>query len=124
MAERPVILVQDLRYAYRKAPRGQPPALDGLSFEVQRGEIFGLLGPNGAGKTTAVRILTTLLRPDGGQALVDGFDVMRQPLEDGVTRRQSPARHTSPHVSRLSSTDAGREGCGPPMNAAPHYRDR
>ncbi len=76
-----VIRVQDLHYAYRKAPRGQPPALDGLSFEVQRGEIFGLLGPNGAGKTTAVRILTTLLMPDSGSAVVAGFDVVRQPLE-------------------------------------------
>jgi len=76
-----VIQVEDLHYRYRRAPAGQPPALDGLSFDVRRGEIFGLLGPNGAGKTTAVRILTTLLRPDSGRASVAGFDVVRQPLE-------------------------------------------
>ena len=54
-------------------------ALDGLSFDVEPGTIFGLLGPNGAGKTTAVKILTTLARPDGGEARVAGIDVVAQP---------------------------------------------
>ncbi|HEY5016580.1 MAG TPA: ATP-binding cassette domain-containing protein, partial [Streptosporangiaceae bacterium] len=57
---------------------GTVKALDGVSFEVPRGTVLGLLGPNGAGKTTAVRILTTLLQPDGGRALVEGRDVVRQ----------------------------------------------
>jgi magnesium chelatase family protein len=52
------------------------------------------------------------------------LEVLRQPLGEGVTRIQSPARHKSPHFSRLSSTDDGREGCGPQMKATPHYRDR
>jgi ABC-2 type transport system ATP-binding protein len=62
-------------------------ALDGMSFNVKRGSIFGLLGPNGAGKTTLLKILTTLIRPTSGCARVEGFDVVAQPLE--VRRRIS-----------------------------------
>ena len=60
-------------------------AVDGMSFAVERGKIFGLLGPNGAGKTTVLKVLTTLLRPTSGQARIEGFDVAAQPLE--VRRR-------------------------------------
>ena len=58
---------------------GDTEALRGVSFEIPRATVLGVLGPNGAGKTTAVRILTTLLRPDGGRALIDGIDVVAQP---------------------------------------------
>jgi ABC-2 type transport system ATP-binding protein len=58
---------------------GATRALDGLDFSVPPGAILGVLGPNGAGKTTAVRILTTLLRPDSGAAWVTGLDVLREP---------------------------------------------
>jgi ABC-2 type transport system ATP-binding protein len=60
---------------------GRPvKAVDGVSFDVRRGEIFGLLGPNGAGKTTTIGILTTRVLPTGGRALVDGIDVVRDPV--------------------------------------------
>lgn len=56
---------------------GQVAALRNASFEVKRGEIFGLIGPDGAGKSTLIRIITTLLRADSGQAVVEGLDVVR-----------------------------------------------
>jgi ABC-2 type transport system ATP-binding protein len=58
---------------------GKVRALDGLDFAVPEGTILGLLGPNGAGKTTAVRILTTLIKPDAGSATVAGIDVVKSP---------------------------------------------
>ncbi len=58
---------------------GTVVALDGVAFEVPAGTVFGLLGPNGAGKTTAIRILTTILRPDAGRAEILGLDVLRRP---------------------------------------------
>jgi ABC-2 type transport system ATP-binding protein len=75
----PIIAAEGLAYRYRRGAADRP-ALDGLSFTVQRGEIVGLLGPNGAGKTTAVRILTTILRPHAGRAVVAGHDVAERPL--------------------------------------------
>ncbi len=72
------IEARDLRKRY-----GSVEALRGIDLTVDTGTVFGLLGPNGAGKTTAVRILTTLVRPDGGSARVDGIDV----LADGARLR-------------------------------------
>jgi ABC-2 type transport system ATP-binding protein len=69
----PAILVEGLTKSF-----GEVRALRGIDLSVPRGTVLGVLGPNGAGKTTAVRILTTLLLPDGGRALVEGYDVVRQ----------------------------------------------
>ncbi|HHX72483.1 MAG TPA: ATP-binding cassette domain-containing protein [Clostridiales bacterium] len=68
------IEVKDLRKSFKDAE-----VLKGVDFEVKRGEIFALLGSNGAGKTTIVKILTTLLKQDGGAAVVNGFDVASKP---------------------------------------------
>jgi ABC-2 type transport system ATP-binding protein len=68
-----VIRVADIKRSF-----GKVVAVDGVSFDVRRGEIFGLLGPNGAGKTTTVEMLEGLTRPDSGQAEVLGYDVSRQ----------------------------------------------
>ena len=57
---------------------GQLSAVDGVSFEVNKGEIFGFLGPNGAGKTTTINILCTLLLPTKGTVMVNGYDVLKQ----------------------------------------------
>ncbi len=70
---KPTILAEGLEKRF-----GETRALRGLDLAAQEGTVLGVLGPNGAGKTTAVRILTTLLRPDAGHAEVAGFDVVRQ----------------------------------------------
>jgi ABC-2 type transport system ATP-binding protein len=69
------IVVEGLEKTYGKNIR----ALDGVSFRVREGEVFGLLGPNGAGKSTTVRVLATLTQPDAGRAEVAGHDVLRDP---------------------------------------------
>ncbi|MFZ5875676.1 MAG: ATP-binding cassette domain-containing protein [Nitrospirota bacterium] len=75
------ITVEDIRKLYRGAGADQVRAVDGVSFAVSQGQIYGLLGPNGAGKTTLVKILTTLTAPTSGRALIHGFDVVRQGLD-------------------------------------------
>jgi len=70
----PVIRVADLRKCY-----GEVKAVDGVSFEVARGEVFGMLGPNGAGKTTTIEVLEGLRAPDSGTVTVFGLDVVHHP---------------------------------------------
>ncbi|WP_007023876.1 ABC transporter ATP-binding protein [Saccharomonospora iraqiensis] len=71
-----VVAVEDLRKSY---PRSPVAAVDGLSFSVSEGEVFGLLGPNGAGKSTTVGVLTTRVVPTSGSARVGGVDVLADP---------------------------------------------
>ena len=73
-ADEAIIAVDGLTKIY-----GDVRALDGVSFTARRGSVLGLLGPNGSGKTTSVRVLSTLLSPDGGRASVAGFDVLAEP---------------------------------------------
>jgi ABC-2 type transport system ATP-binding protein len=82
---------------------GQTRALDGVTFQVASGELFGLLGPNGAGKTTAIRILATLLRPTSGRARVTDLDVQERPRE--VRSRLGLAMQTP----TLDAFSTGRE---------------
>jgi ABC-2 type transport system ATP-binding protein len=92
------IVVQELRKRY-----GEVRALDGVSFSVREGEVFGLLGPNGAGKSTTVRVLVTLTRPDSGTASVAGHDVRKEP---------TAVRRTIGYVPQDSGVDGfgtGRE---------------
>ena len=85
---RELLQVQGLTKTFRLSAKQQKlektrekvrTAVDHLSFTAYEGEIFGLLGPNGAGKTTTLRMLSTLIRPDSGDALVDGASVVREP---------------------------------------------
>jgi ABC-2 type transport system ATP-binding protein len=76
VAEKKAIQVVDIVKRY-----GNFTAVDGVSFDVAEGEIFGLLGPNGAGKSTLIRMMTTLLEITAGKAFIDGYDVSKQPNE-------------------------------------------
>ncbi len=97
-ATQAVIKVGDLVKVY-----GETRAVDDVSFEVDRGELFGFLGPNGAGKTTTIRILSTLLKPTSGGARVAGHDVVAEPGE--VRKRLGLAMQTA----TLDAFSTGRE---------------
>ena len=111
----PAIVADDLVKRF-----GDVEALKGVSFEVPEGRVLGLLGPNGAGKTTAVRMLTTLLQPDGGTARVLGVDVQQgpaagarvasgSPVSTPRSTRTSPAARTCALVGRLTHLAGGRD---------------
>jgi len=85
-----MIEVKELRRSF-----GPVVAVDGISFQVEKGQVLGLLGPNGAGKTTAMRMLACFIRPDSGTASVAGFDILQNPVEVrrciGYLAENSPA---------------------------------
>ena len=83
-----LLQVKDLKKTFRLSAKQQKlektkekvkVAVDGLSFTAYKGEVFGLLGPNGAGKTTTLRMLATLIRPDAGDAVLDGASIVKEP---------------------------------------------
>ena len=80
---------------------GTHTAVDALTLTVERGEVFGLLGPNGAGKSTAIKMLTTLLEPSTGTAMIDGFDIRRQ---------QTDVRRAIGYVPQALSADGTLTG--------------
>ena len=109
-----MIEASGLRKSYRSKHGRKATTVDavrGVDFAVQRGEIFGFLGPNGAGKTTTLRMLTTLIRPDGGDATIAGIDLRRAPAQvrlhigfvaqQSGTYRQSTARRDLVHQARM-----------------------
>jgi len=95
--------VENLVKVFHRRGQAEVRAVDGLSFAVARGQIFGLLGPNGAGKTTTLKILTTLLKPTSGRAAVLGYDAVTRPLE--VRRRISVVIQESAAELFLSAHD-------------------
>lgn len=98
-----MIHVRELTKTYRDLEKGQFFALSGVSFDARPGEIYGLLGPNGAGKTTLLRILSTILRPSGGTATINGFDVVTHP---SPVRRQIGFVSTNTAVyDRMTATE-------------------
>lgn len=80
-----MIHVRQLTKIYKDIHSGEFTALNGISLDAMPGQIYGLLGPNGAGKTTALRILSTVLKPTNGTAIVNGFDIITDPE---MVRRQ------------------------------------
>lgn len=79
MTESVSVRVQALQKSFWDESRGEVRAVDGIDFECHQGEVFGLLGANGAGKTTTLRMLATILKPTGGSASLNGYDVIAAP---------------------------------------------
>ncbi len=103
-----VVKVKDLRKAY-----GETLAVDGISFEVHRGEIFGILGPNGAGKTTTLEMIETLRSIDSGSASIDGVDVATKPYKIRGTigvQPQSPGFQDKTKLTELIQMFASAYG--------------
>jgi ABC-2 type transport system ATP-binding protein len=99
-----VILVDGLVKTY-----GDKVAVDGISLEISRGEIFGFLGPNGAGKTTTIKVLTTLLPPTRGKVEVLGYDVTREPLK---VRRRIGVVQQQPSLEMFMTVEQNLDSSG------------
>lgn len=108
MAEKPILVVKDLQKSY-----DDKKVVNGISFEVKKGEIFGILGPNGAGKTTTLEMIEALRPIDGGTVTIDGIDVADNPYVIrsiiGV-QPQSPAFQDKTKLSELIELFAAAYG--------------
>ena len=124
----PAVLAEGLKKRF-----GETQALDGVDLRVERAQVVGLLGPNGAGKTTAVRVFTTLIKPDAGRAFIDGIDVLAEPSRAkarigltgqyaAVDERLTGAENLE-HVGRLYHMP-DRHGAGARARAARAVRPR
>lgn len=96
MCQKTTVVVQNLSKKF-----GELRAVDGISFEVYRGECFGLLGPNGAGKSTTIKMLTTLTPVDSGEAMISGFSLLKNPAR---------VREKIGYVPQMLSVDAAMSG--------------
>ncbi len=90
-----MISVKELRRSF-----GPVVAVDGISFDVEKGQVLGLIGPNGAGKTTAMRMLACFLRPDSGTATVCGVDILKNPI--GVRRSLGYLAENAPAYNEMT----------------------
>jgi len=81
MIENGDIVVEGIHKIFKKGRSDEVRAVDGISFCIKKGELFGLLGPNGAGKTTLIKCISTLLIPDDGSVTVGGYDIYKESLE-------------------------------------------
>jgi ABC-2 type transport system ATP-binding protein len=90
MSQQAIVKVEGLSKNF-----GELKAVDGVTFDIKEGEIFGFLGPNGAGKTTTINMLTTLLRPSGGKAEINGLDIHKHPNEVRRTVGVVPQEYTA-----------------------------
>jgi ABC-2 type transport system ATP-binding protein len=108
MTEKPILVVKKLQKSY-----DERKVVNGISFEVKRGEIFGILGPNGAGKTTTLEMIEALRPIDGGSATIDGIDVASEPYKIrsiiGV-QPQSPAFQDKTKLTELIQLFAAAYG--------------
>lgn len=96
MCQKTTVVVQNLSKQF-----GEVKAVDGISFEVYRGECFGLLGPNGAGKSTTIKMLTTLTPVDSGEVVISGFSLSKNPAQ---------VREMIGYVPQMLSVDAAMSG--------------
>jgi len=119
----PAILAEGLRKTFESVR-----ALDGADLRAEAGTVLGLLGPNGAGKTTTVRILTTLLKPDGGRATVAGLDVVARAnaLRALLTRVRGHAAFASDSLvlAKAQSSHCVRASTSWASTVAPHQTRR
>jgi len=101
-----MIVTEDLHRSFADGGRGRVDAVCGVNLRVEAGEIYGLLGPNGAGKTTTLRMLATLLKPDGGRILIDGVDACEDPVRARSRLAYVPAEAGLPE--RLTPMETAR----------------